>query len=806
MKKFILILIVSIGISFNLSAQSAGDYRSAASGDWNDPTKWETYNGSSWVNASSYPGQNPGSGAVTIMVETMMKITATVPHAVASLYITGDYFCDFCPDGETMTPSFGTLTFSAETAVSLAILGGVGIFGELRVENKSGAKTHSISIGGSLFVGDSWYDYYYYQTPTVFETINQDDKLSFTFNTTVPDSYIVSYLFSIQFQDITFNGIGISVFYSIEVSGTATFINGIVTIESGGFGFHDGATVSGASSASFVNGPVSKTGNDPFTFPIGRGQVYSPMTISAPEGAFETLLAYYNINPAGPGVQTISDPGLYSISNCEYWVLNRTSGNNINYSLDITVGWASSANECGPSPYIGNVSNVTLAKSSSGVWNSHGGSGIGTTTNGSVTWYGVNNLEEYSYFTLGNLSSSCITPLGLNVTNINASSAQLSWTAVSGSLSYDVDYKLSSTFNDWTNAVTATTSTSINLVGLNSLMTYDWRVRARCSSSSSAYRVSQLTTPPATCSSPSGLTTTNISSNSAMLSWNAVTGAVNYNVQYKTSGSGMWITAVASTVSLSYSLSGLSALTAYDWRVGANCGNYTVSSFNTSPPLCNDVYEPNNTSSQARTISLGVVISAGISSTTDVDWFKVTIPGNSNSILSVYLVNQFSDDDLYVYNKNLGLVGSSTTTMGNEIVSVNARGKNLTFYIKVIGKNGAYNATHCYNLQAEVSGGPKPAVNASAPVNEVTTEKSEAFLYPNPASDFVYLNFNSATGGLVNIQIINSIGQLVKQHPVNTNKGHNQFKIQVPDIRPGMYILRINKGDLNLTRKFVIAR
>ena len=63
MKKLILILIASIGINFYLSAQSAGDYRSVGNGNWNDPTKWETYNGSSWVSAATYPGQNPGTGA-----------------------------------------------------------------------------------------------------------------------------------------------------------------------------------------------------------------------------------------------------------------------------------------------------------------------------------------------------------------------------------------------------------------------------------------------------------------------------------------------------------------------------------------------------------------------------------------------------------------------------------------------------------------------------------------------------------------------------------------------------------------------
>ena len=37
----------------DLSAQEAGDYRSAGSGNWTDPANWEVYDGSSWVAASS---------------------------------------------------------------------------------------------------------------------------------------------------------------------------------------------------------------------------------------------------------------------------------------------------------------------------------------------------------------------------------------------------------------------------------------------------------------------------------------------------------------------------------------------------------------------------------------------------------------------------------------------------------------------------------------------------------------------------------------------------------------------------------
>jgi hypothetical protein len=89
---------------------------------------------------------------------------------------------------------------------------------------------------------------------------------------------------------------------------------------------------------------------------------------------------------------------------------------------------------------------------------------------------------------------------------------------------------------------------------------------------------------------------------------------------------------------------------------------------------------------------------------------------------------------------------------------------------------------------------------------KVSADTDKQFLYPNPASEFVYLYFNSVTEGLVNIQIVNSISQLVKKYPVTVIKGETAFKIQLADIRPGVYILRINKGELNLIRKLVIAR
>ena len=78
-------------------------------------------------------------------------------------------------------------------------------------------------------------------------------------------------------------------------------------------------------------------------------------------------------------------------------------------------------------------------------------------------------------------------------------------------------------------------------------------------------------------------------------------------------------------------------------------------------------------------------------------------------------------------------------------------------------------------------------------------------LYPNPASDFVNVGFNSTIEGPTNVQVFNATGQLTKQVAVKIIKGYNQVKIPVSDVKSGIYLLRISKGELNIIRRFVKA-
>lgn len=114
----------------------------------------------------------------------------------------------------------------------------------------------------------------------------------------------------------------------------------------------------------------------------------------------------------------------------------------------------------------------------------------------------------------------CNAPGGLASSAITSSGATVSWTAVSGAVSYDVDYKLASS-GTWINSITGTTSTSRSITGLTTSSLYDWRVRTNCSAGSSAYAQSQFTTTAvSTCPGIYDVSTNGTASGAALIPFN----------------------------------------------------------------------------------------------------------------------------------------------------------------------------------------------------------------------------------------------------------------------------------------------
>ncbi len=267
-----------------------------------------------------------------------------------------------------------------------------------------------------------------------------------------------------------------------------------------------------------------------------------------------------------------------------------------------------------------------------------------------------------------NNGPTCGTVTGLSSSAITSSSATLSWSALSGAISYDVDYKLN-TSSTWTNAATATTSLSVNIGGLNASSLYDYRVRANCTGASGAYAQAQFTTSaPFVCNAPSGLASSAITSSSATVSWQAVSGAVSYDVDYKLNNSSVWINAATATTNTSVNLTGLVESSLYDWQVRTNCSGsssaYTQAQFTTAAAfVCNS---PSGLAASSITTSSATVSWSAVSGAVsyDVDYKLSTASTWTNSVSGTTSTSRnitgLTAGSLYDYRVRTNCNGSSS--------------------------------------------------------------------------------------------------------------------------------------------------
>jgi hypothetical protein len=196
------------------------------------------------------------------------------------------------------------------------------------------------------------------------------------------------------------------------VSTTATFTQGIINTTAANYlNFADDATTTGANNTSFVDGPVRKTGNDPFTFPIGDATFYRPAGISAPTGTAHFFTAQYF--KADHGFASVGDPSFTSISRCEYWIIDRNTAPTSN--VLVTLSWQEAA--CVPG-YITNPATLRVARWNGSSWVNHGNGGTtGTATNGTVVTSSA--VTSFSPFTLASVSLA--NPLPVELTWFKAS-------------------------------------------------------------------------------------------------------------------------------------------------------------------------------------------------------------------------------------------------------------------------------------------------------------------------------------------------------------------------------------------------
>jgi len=340
---------------------------------------------------------------------------------------------------------------------------------------------------------------------------------------------------------------------------------------------------------------------------------------------------------------------------------------------------------------------------------------------------------------------TCGTVTGLSATSITNTTATINWSALSGALSYDVDYKLNSS-GTWINVATATTNLSAALSGLTEGSLYDYRVRANCDGVTGEYAQAQFTTTaPVTCNAPSGLSSGSITSSSATVSWAAVSGAVSYDVDYKLASASTWTNSITGTTSTSRNITGLSASSLYDWRVKTNCATlssaYSQAQFTTAAATtCPGAYDvsTNGNASGAATIPFNTNVYGLISPSGDNDYYRFVISTSGSATIT--LTTLPANYDLYLYSSNGTSQIKNSRKSGTSSETISRTFSAGTYFARVVGKNNANNATNCYTLKVQLGTATEAELAGGNETEEAIAEEDvkpefSVTLFPNPVAD-----------------------------------------------------------------------
>jgi Secretion system C-terminal sorting domain len=344
--------------------------------------------------------------------------SATVSFSGAGLLQVGG---SLFTTGGTVTVGTGTIEYDAAGAQTIKSL----TYNNLKLSG-SGAKTLAGTVNGTLTVAGS---------ATTAGTISYGANGILKYNGSGAQTTTnVEFPAAMSGDVVIDNAAGVTLNAAKTLSGSLTLTNGVLTSTTTNLlRFADGfATVSGGSATSYVDGPVRKTGNDAFTFPVGKSGVYAPVTITAPDnnGDVFTVEYFRGLGSLTGAIDPAISANVSHQSTCEYWDIAETTDAGTATSVSVTVTWSANSGCNVSSSYITDVTKLTLLhyNTTTSKWDTYGGTASGTTTSGSILRTSVNT---FSPFTLGSLSISA-NPLPVSFTDVKAfekgAAVQIEWT------------------------------------------------------------------------------------------------------------------------------------------------------------------------------------------------------------------------------------------------------------------------------------------------------------------------------------------------------------------------------------------
>ncbi|HEU0110947.1 MAG TPA: T9SS type A sorting domain-containing protein, partial [Flavisolibacter sp.] len=102
----------------------------------------------------------------------------------------------------------------------------------------------------------------------------------------------------------------------------------------------------------------------------------------------------------------------------------------------------------------------------------------------------------------------------------------------------------------------------------------------------------------------------------------------------------------------------------------------------------------------------------------------------------------------------------------------------------------------------EIAAGNVTFITARPPI-EMNTTNDSFDIYPNPVNDQLTLSVNNMYSGKFTMQLVNMNGSVIKEYNLFKQKGINNYRIQLQQVKAGSYLLQMIMEGKRFTKQFI---
>lgn len=337
-------------------------------------------------------------------------------------------------------------------------------------------------------------------------------------------------------------------------------------------------------------------------------------------------------------------------------------------------------------------------------------------------------------------------PTGVNFTAITHNSASVNWTPSANNNTFIVEYKEAAA-STWTvlNASILAGNPPIGITNLLPATTYDVRVAAVCGTGGAgSYTVTQQFTTRCD-PTPPNVVVSNVSSNSATVTWNPIVPNATYLIRYREVGTNTWISVPTPALPANtVIITGLSSYVMYEVQVANQCSGET-----TPNPWSNT--QAFTTVRDCEILPPGLTITTLNPTSAEVVWDAYTGTGATGTYLLRY--------------RKIGVPSWNNVTVNTNTYTITGLLELTKYEMQVAnictGGTGNFTPLYYFITPTVVYCQMSSANSSSEYINKVTVTPYNSPAKENPSDASNYTDFTADSSKTINL-IQGSQGNVVK--------------------------------------------